>query len=114
MAQLSGRPSKVPYALANAAIEDMATAPGFRETLHGAERTGFRHGADIHVPVTVAFGTRDRVLPPLITRRRSQLPPQTRWIKIKGAGHVAMFDEPGAVVALLLHASGPRAGEPIR
>jgi hypothetical protein len=25
-----------------------------------------------------------------------------------------MFDQPAAVVALLLHASGPRAGEPIR
>jgi pimeloyl-ACP methyl ester carboxylesterase len=114
MAQLSGHPSKVSYAMANGAIHDMATAPGFRKTLHAAERTGFRHGAEIRVPVTVAFGTRDRVLPPVITRRRHELPPQTRWIKIKGAGHVPMFDEPGAVVTLLLHGSGPHAGEPIR
>ena len=114
MGQLTGHPSKVSYAMANQAIHDMATAPGFRETLHAAERTGFRNGAAIHVPVTVAFGTRDRVLPPVLTRRRSQLPPQTRWIEIKQAGHVPMFDQPGAVVALLLHASGPRAGEPIR
>ena len=114
MAQLSGHPSKVPYVMANAAIHDMATAPGFRETLRAAERTGFRHGDEIRVPVTVAFGTRDRVLPPVITRRRHELPAHTRWIKIKGAGHVPMFDEPGAVVTLLLHGSGPHAGEPIR
>jgi pimeloyl-ACP methyl ester carboxylesterase len=114
MGQLSGHPSKVPYAMANQAIHDMAAAPGFRETLHAAERTGFRDGAAIRVPVTVAFGTRDRVLPPVLTRRRAQLPPHTRWIAIKEAGHVPMFDQPGAVVALLLHASGPRAGEPIR
>nr|WP_296065015.1 alpha/beta fold hydrolase [uncultured Actinoplanes sp.] len=114
MIQLSGHPSRVPYAMANGAIEDMATASGFRETLHGAERTGFRNGDEIHVPVTVAFGTCDRVLPPGITRRRHELPPQTRWIKIKGAGHVPMFDEPGAVVALLLHGSSPQAGEPLR
>src|SRR5919112_1675530 len=114
MAQLSGHPSKVSYPLAKRAIHDMATAPAFRETLHAAEGTGFRDGAAIRVPVTVAFGTRDRVLPPLLTRRRSQLPPQTRWIEIKEAGHVPMFDQPGAVVALLLHASGPRADEPIR
>src|SRR5919107_4648543 len=50
MAQLSGHPSKVPYAMANQAIHDMATAPGFWETLHGAERTGFRDGAAISVP----------------------------------------------------------------
>jgi pimeloyl-ACP methyl ester carboxylesterase len=114
MAQLSGHPSKVPYDMANRAIHDMATAPGFRETLHAAERTGFRNGAAIHVPVTVAFGSRDRAIPPLIARRRAQLPPQTRWIEIKQAGHVPMFDQPGAVVALLLHASGPHAAEPIR
>jgi pimeloyl-ACP methyl ester carboxylesterase len=114
MAQLSGHPSTVPYVMANAAIHDMATAPGFRETLRAAESTGFRNGGEIDVPVVVAFGTRDRVLPPGITRRRSELPPQTRWIKIKGAGHVPMFDEPGAVVTLLLHGSGPHAGEPIR
>jgi pimeloyl-ACP methyl ester carboxylesterase len=114
MAQLSGHPAKVPYAMANQAIHDMATAPGFREILHAAERTGFRNGAAIRVPVTVAFGSRDRVVPPVLARRRGQLPPQTRWIEIKQAGHVPMFDQPGAVVALLLHASGPRAGEPIR
>jgi pimeloyl-ACP methyl ester carboxylesterase len=114
MVQLSGQPSKVPYAMANGAIHDMAEAPGFRETLHAAERTGFKNGGQITVPVTVAFGSRDRVLPPVIARRRHELPPQTRWIKIKGAGHVPMFDEPGAVVTLLLHGSSPRAGEPIR
>jgi pimeloyl-ACP methyl ester carboxylesterase len=114
MAQLSGHPSKVPYAMANQAIHDMASAPGFWETLHGAERTGFRNGAAIHVPVTVAFGARDRVLPPVVARRRGQLPPQARWIEIKQAGHVPMFDQPGAVVALLLHGSGPHAGGPVR
>ena len=114
MAQLSGHPSRVPYDMANGAVHDMATAPGFRETLHGAERTSFRHGDEIQVPVTVAFGSRDRVLPPLMTRRRHELPPQTRWIKIMGAGHVPMFDYPEATATLLLHASGPRAGEPLR
>jgi pimeloyl-ACP methyl ester carboxylesterase len=114
MAQISGHPSKVPYALANQAIHDMATAPGFRQVLHGAERTGFRDGAAIQVPVTVAFGSRDRVIPPILARRRGELPAHARWIEIKGAGHVPMFDEPGAVAALLLHASGPRARDPIR
>jgi pimeloyl-ACP methyl ester carboxylesterase len=114
MAQLSGHPSKVSYAMANRAIHDMATAPGFRETLHAAEGTGFRDGAAIRVPVTVAFGARDRVMPPVLARRRRELPPQTQWMEIKSAGHVPMFDQPGPVVALLLHASGPRAGERIR
>ncbi len=113
-AQMSGHPSKVPYDMANTAVHDMATAPGFRETLRGAESTGFRNGTDIRVPVTVAFGSRDRVLPPGLTRRRKQLPPQTRWIRIIGSGHIPMFDDPRTVVALILHSTGPNAGEPIR
>jgi pimeloyl-ACP methyl ester carboxylesterase len=113
MAQLSGRPAHVPYEAAKTAIHDMASAPGFRETLRAAERTSFRDGAGIDVPVTVAFGSRDRVLPPVAARRRKHLPPHTRWIKIKGSGHVAMFDAPRSVVALLLHSTGPHARQAI-
>jgi pimeloyl-ACP methyl ester carboxylesterase len=113
MAQLSGHPTKVPYEAANTAIHDMASAPGFRETLRAAERTSFQDGAGIDVPVTVAFGSRDRVLPPAVTRRRKHLPPHTQWIKIIGSGHVAMFDDPRRVAALLLHSTGPHAREAI-
>lgn len=113
MAQVSGHPSQVPYEAANNAVHDMAAAPGFRETLRAAESTGFRDGAAIGVPVTVAFGSRDRVLPPVVARRRGELPAQTRWIKIKGSGHIPMFDDPRAVVALLLYTTGPHAGQAI-
>jgi pimeloyl-ACP methyl ester carboxylesterase len=113
MAQVSGHPSQVPYEAANNAVHDMAAAPGFRETLRAAESTGFRDGAAIGVPVTVAFGSRDRVLPPVVARRRGELPAQTRWIKIKGSGHIPMFDDPRAVVALLLYSTGPHAGQAI-
>jgi pimeloyl-ACP methyl ester carboxylesterase len=114
MAQMSGHPARVPYVVANTAVRDMATAPGFRETLRAAERTGFRDGAAIDVPVTVAFGSRDRVLPPVVTRRRAQLPPHTRWVEIIGSGHLAMVDDPRSVAALILHSTGPRAREAIR
>jgi pimeloyl-ACP methyl ester carboxylesterase len=114
MAQMSGHPARVPYQAANRVIHDMATAPGFWDTLWAAERTGFHGGAGITVPVTVAFGTRDRVLPPMLARRRSQAPRHARWVEITGAGHLAMIDDPRSVVALLLHATGPHARRPIR
>jgi pimeloyl-ACP methyl ester carboxylesterase len=112
MAQLSGHPSKVAYSTANQAVSDMATTPGFRDTLRAVESTSFRNGRTIDVPVTVVFGSRDRVLPPVIARRRGQLPAHTRWVEIRGAGHVAMFDDPRSVAALLLHSTGPRARQP--
>jgi pimeloyl-ACP methyl ester carboxylesterase len=83
----------------------MAAAPGFRKSLRAAERRSFRDGTAIRVPVTVAFGSRDRVLPPVIARRRSPLPAQTRWIKLAGLGHIPMFDDPETVATLLLDAS---------
>ena len=52
--------------------------------------------------MTVAFGTRDRVLLPGVARRRGELPEQTRWVKLRGCGHIPMFDDPKATAELLL------------
>ena len=59
------------------------------------------------MPVTVAFGTRDRVLLPRIARHRDQLPEQTRWVRLRGCGHLPMVDDPAATADLLLRASDP-------
>jgi pimeloyl-ACP methyl ester carboxylesterase len=116
--QASGHPSDLPYEPVKTAIHDMATAPGFRETLQALEKRQFEDGAAITVPVTVAFGSRDRVLLPKIARRRDQLPDQTRWVTLPECGHVPMFDDPEATADLLLRASDPATagtlGEPIR
>jgi pimeloyl-ACP methyl ester carboxylesterase len=105
--QVSGHPFRVPYAPARDAVHAMASAPGFRETLRALEKERFTGGAEITVPVTVAFGTRDRVLLPGVARHRSELPDQTRWVRLRGCGHVAMLDDPDATAALLLQGSDP-------
>jgi pimeloyl-ACP methyl ester carboxylesterase len=104
--QVSGHPFQVPYGPARDTLAAMAEAPGFRETLRALVRTRFTGGAEITVPVTVAFGTRDRVLLPLVSRRRKELPAHTRWIRLRGCGHVPMFDDPRATADLLLGAGG--------
>ena len=97
----------------------MATAPGFRETLRALEKRQFEDGAAITVPVTVAFGSRDRVLLPKVARRRDQLPDQTRWVTLSECGHIPMFDDPEATADLLLgaersgHRGRPRRARPI-
>ncbi len=67
--------------------------------------------------MTVAFGSRDRVLPG-VARRRDELPDQTRWVTLSGCGHVPMFDDPQAVVDLLLRSTDPDTagtlGKPVR
>ena len=118
MIQASGRPFRLPYEPVRSAVHDMAAAPGFREILRALEQRQFEYGAAITAPVTIAFGSRDRVLLPRIARRRDQLPGHTRWVTLAGCGHVPMFDDPHAVTDLLLAASHPdtagELGTPIR
>jgi pimeloyl-ACP methyl ester carboxylesterase len=116
--QASGHPFDLPYEPVRTAVHDLAAAPGFRETLRALEKRQFEDGAAITVPVTVAFGSRDRVLLPGVARRRDQLPDQTRWVTLPGCGHVPMFDDPAATADLLLRASSPATsgtlGDPVR
>jgi pimeloyl-ACP methyl ester carboxylesterase len=117
-AQVAGHPFRMPYQPVHDAVHAMGTASGYRETLRALEKTRFTDGAAITVPVTVAFGTRDRVLLPGIARRRGQLPDQTRWVRLRGCGHLPWLDDPDAVVDLLLRAADPTTangvGKPIR
>ena len=73
--QVSGHPFHVPYQPARDTVHAMASAPGFRETLRALEKERFTGGGEITVPVTVAWGTRDRVLLPGVARHRDQLRP---------------------------------------
>jgi pimeloyl-ACP methyl ester carboxylesterase len=118
MISASGRPMQLPYEPVHRTMHDMASAPGFRETLRALERSRFEDGDDITVPVTIAFGTRDRVLLPRVARRRDQLPDHARWIRLPGCGHVAMLDDPSLVRDVLLHSTNPdtavRLGVPVR
>ena len=57
------------------------------------------------LPVTIAWGTRDRVLPQrqvLVARARL---PQARFLPLPGCGHVPMTDDPALVADVLLRGS---------
>ena len=56
-----------------------------------------------HVRVTIAFGTRDWLLPPR-ARLRHQIPEGVIWQNPKGWGHVPMWDDPEGVAKFILEA----------
>ncbi|GED88308.1 alpha/beta fold hydrolase [Streptomyces sp. 6-11-2] len=82
----------------------LAGADGFEETL--------RAGVGVHftdvlpgIPVTVAWGTRDRLLVRRQGVRAKQIIPKARLVRLPGCGHVPMNDDPALVARVLLDGS---------
>lgn len=83
-------------------VDDMARSTAFEETFEST-RSPFS-GSDIAVPVTVAFGDRDWILPKG-SRCRTRLPAHIRWIEKPRWGHVPMWVDPAGVAELILEAT---------
>jgi len=60
------------------------------------------------VPVTIAWVTEDRVLPPVQATRAAQSLPDARHVSLPGCGHVPMSDDPTLVVRTILETTGAR------
>ena len=106
LGQTHGRPSRISPEYARAAVRAMGTCPGFEATMRATEPRRYRAGPPIAAPVTVAFGTRDRLLLPHQSRHLGELPPHTRVESLPGCGHVPMADDPAAVAALITGTAG--------
>ena len=99
--QAVGHPTGMAPEHAVAVVDAIATSRGYDNTLRATRRRRFQAGRPIDAPVTVAFGSRDRVLLRRAWRQVGELPPQTLVAPLPGCGHVPMSDDPGAVAALL-------------
>jgi pimeloyl-ACP methyl ester carboxylesterase len=85
-----------------------------------------RHGATYAfagdpgaVPVTIAWGSGDRILAPVQAMRARDVLPAARHVALDGCGHVPMSDDPGAVARVILEttaavplSSGSASGHP--
>lgn len=104
-----GKPARHDPAELIADLDAFAAAPAFEATLREIHRYHFRDGEQLHVPVTIAWGTRDRLLIPRQARRARAALPQARHVPLPGLGHVPMADDPDAIAAVLRKASAPAA-----
>ena len=81
--------------------QDLVSATAFKSTFLN---TGvFADGQHLTIPITVAFGARDRILGKA-SRRHDTLPAHTRWIEPPNWGHVPMWRDPTGVAELILNA----------
>jgi pimeloyl-ACP methyl ester carboxylesterase len=101
LGQVFARPGRMSPRQARAAISAVARCPGFLPTLHAVADLHYRSTGPIGAPVTVAFGSRDRLLLARTSRHVEQLPAGARVVELPGCGHVPMGDDPAAVAALL-------------
>ncbi|MFJ9663067.1 alpha/beta fold hydrolase [Streptomyces sp. NPDC101219] len=82
----------------------LAGAPAFAETLRAG--TTVRFTDDVPgIPVTVAWGAKDRLLVPRQGVRAKQMIPRARLVRLPGCGHVPMNDDPALVARVLLDGS---------
>jgi len=117
LGQTHGRPGQLTAEYARAAVQAMGTCPGFDAVFRATAHRRFLATAPVSAPVTVGFGSRDRLLLRHQSRRVGQLPSGTRVEALPGCGHVPMADDPAAVAALILRSAAPdraRAGAPAR
>lgn len=106
LGQQFGRPWQVDPAKAVEAARGMGRTRGFDEHLRATNRVRFEGGDAIDVPVTIAFGTRERLLPKRSGRLRDELPDQARWVDLPRCGHLAMWDAPDLVARTILETTG--------
>ncbi|WP_405878158.1 alpha/beta fold hydrolase [Streptomyces sp. NBC_01136] len=82
----------------------LAHAAGFDETLRAGTTVQFTD--DIPgLPVTVAWGTRDRLLVRRQGIRAKHIIPRARLVRLPGCGHVPMSDDPALVARVILDGS---------
>jgi pimeloyl-ACP methyl ester carboxylesterase len=99
-----GAPAKMPNGDALEMIADARSSRGFDPTLEAITHDRFDGGAQVQVPVTLVWGTRDLVLFPWQARRALAELPDARLVPLPGAGHVPMWDDPAAIARELLAA----------
>jgi pimeloyl-ACP methyl ester carboxylesterase len=104
--QLVAHPKRIPPPDLVDTVRALAGAPWFDATLQAITADAFRNGgAEIAVPVTIAWGEHDRLLPRRQARRAAAAIPRARVNTLRGCGHVPTYDDPGQVASVLLASS---------
>jgi pimeloyl-ACP methyl ester carboxylesterase len=98
------RPSRVSAEQARGDVAGFAAAGDVMRAVFAASPR-FTALVPLDVPVTIAWGTADRVLPPSNVRVARRQLPAARFVPLPGCGHVPMTDDPELVARVLLKGS---------
>jgi pimeloyl-ACP methyl ester carboxylesterase len=109
--QTFGFPTRLPVEEALATLRDAWASPAFGPALAAFSSYTFEAPRELSVPVTIAWGERDRLLPyRLQAPRARRLLPTATHVTL-GAGHVPFYDDPPACAAVIRARVRSAAGE---
>jgi pimeloyl-ACP methyl ester carboxylesterase len=102
-----GRPFRIPAEEVLATRDAGLAAPGFVDALTHALNYRFEQPDALHgIPLTVAWGRRDMLLPYWTQSRAARrILPWARHVTLPRCGHVPFYDDPQACAAVLLEGS---------
>ena len=102
------RPEMLTPEITAAAVRDLIRAQGYDAAHDGMVHRSFDRSDEVpdNVPVVIAFGDRDRIIPASAGRERDHSPVHARWITLARCGHVPMWDVPDETVALIRSTAG--------
>lgn len=104
---LYGNPAECPPGAVTTCLHALRDAAGFDATLRAGRTPGLFTGPIPDAPVTVVWGTADRILPPRQARRVTAMLPEARLVLLPGCGHVPMNDAPELVADVITEATRP-------
>ncbi|MEU1687552.1 alpha/beta fold hydrolase [Micromonospora sp. NPDC005707] len=107
LGMILARPNRMALAEALADARALREARAFRAVARAGR--GYTFAGAPTVPVTVAWGTRDRILPYRQAALARTRLPAARHLDLAGCGHVPMHDDPELVTSVILHTTGARA-----
>jgi pimeloyl-ACP methyl ester carboxylesterase len=102
------KPSQIPPSAATEMATTFAHTPSFKAHLAATRRERFRDGHDLRVPVTVAWGDKERLIPTK-ARLRDELPAHTHFVTLPDCGHSPMWDDPELVARTILEGGRTRS-----
>jgi pimeloyl-ACP methyl ester carboxylesterase len=103
--QLVGRPWRMNAEDAVQATRNLALSPGFEPEVRDSLVADYQWTEPLDVPVTIAWGTRDRLLLPRQAARAQARRPEARHVSLPGCGHVPFSDDPPLLARVILDGS---------
>jgi pimeloyl-ACP methyl ester carboxylesterase len=96
------QPGLISTADAVSIVDGYLDSAGYADANREMRATAFEHEGPLDVPVTIAWGQRDRIVG---RPSRARIPQGSLYLEMPEWGHVPMWDDPAGVTRLLLESA---------